>query len=93
MGVKRIREFNSALSRKWCWWLLTENESLWYRVLVAKYGEEGGRLVDGGRSDSAWWRVIAALWREERFDSHVGRSVGNVRHIFLVECVCWWGVF
>jgi len=54
LGVRRIREFNSALLGKWCWRWLTEKESLWYRVLAAKYGEEGGRLVDGGRLDSAW---------------------------------------
>jgi len=48
LGVRRIREFNMALLGKWCWRLLVEKESLWYRVLSAKYGEEGGTLLEGG---------------------------------------------
>ena len=67
LGVRRIREFNSALLGKWCWRMLVEKESLWYRVLVARYGEEGGRLLDGGRTASAWWRAIAALRSEVWF--------------------------
>jgi len=27
----------------------------WYRILVARYGEDCGRLEDGGRSGSSWW--------------------------------------
>jgi len=83
LGVRRIREFNSALFGKWCWRLLIEKESLWYMVLSARYGEEGGRLLDGWRSASAWWRVIAALWREAWFTSHVGRLVGNGKNIYF----------
>jgi len=48
LGVRRFREFNSALLGKWCWRVLVENESLWYRVLLATYREEGGFLLDGG---------------------------------------------
>ena len=88
LGVRRIREFNSALLGKWCWRWLTEKESLWYRVLAAKYGEEGGRLVDGARLDSAWWHAIATLRREEWFNSHVARSVGNGKQIYF-----WWDVW
>ncbi|GAU23422.1 hypothetical protein TSUD_331200 [Trifolium subterraneum] len=38
------------------------------RVLAARYGAEGGRLRDGGRKGSVWWREIAHI-REggERF--------------------------
>jgi hypothetical protein len=32
---------------------------LWYRVLVARYGEVNGRLKVGGWSDSSWWREVA----------------------------------
>lgn len=38
-----MREFNHALLGKWCWRLLVERGSFWYRVLVARYGEEVGR--------------------------------------------------
>ena len=33
----------------------------WYRVLVARYGEEAGRSQVGGRSVSYWWREIAKI--------------------------------
>ncbi|KEH17411.1 hypothetical protein MTR_0017s0190 [Medicago truncatula] len=45
LGVQRLREFNvELLAGKWCWRLLVERSSLWYRVLVARYGEEDERL-------------------------------------------------
>jgi len=55
----------------------------WFRVLVARYGEEAERLEVGGRSVSFWWREIAKIrdgngvegggW----FDERVARRVGN----------------
>jgi len=83
LGVRRIREFNIALLGKWCWRLLVEKERLWYRVLSARYGEVGGRLLDGGRLALAWWCVIASLRREAWFNNHVCRSVGNGKHIYF----------
>jgi hypothetical protein len=44
-----MREFNTALLGKWCWRLLVYRGGLWYRVLVARYGEEAGRLAVGDR--------------------------------------------
>jgi len=55
LGVRRIREFNVALLGKWCWRLLEDRDSLWFRVLLARYGTDGGRLRGGGRQDSEWW--------------------------------------
>jgi len=48
LGVRRMREFNLALLEKWCWRMLVDRNDLWYRVLVARYGEEDGVLRDGG---------------------------------------------
>jgi hypothetical protein len=62
-----MREFNMALLGKWCWRMLVDREGLWYRVLVARYGEEDGVLKDGGRRASGWWRDIVrlrAVWEE-----------------------------
>jgi len=42
LGVRRIRDFNYALLGKWCWRLLVDRNSLWFRVLLARYGVEGG---------------------------------------------------
>jgi len=52
LGVRRLGEFNLSLLGKWCWRLLADKEGLWYRVLKARHGEEGGRVKEGGRSAS-----------------------------------------
>jgi len=70
-GVKRVGAFNSSLLSKWCWRMLVDKEGLWYRVLKARYGEEGGRLKEGGRAGSASWRSICSL-REG-----VGEGIAN----------------
>jgi len=77
LGVRSIREFNYALLGKWCWRLLVDKSSLWFRVLAARYGMEGGQLVDGGHNASSWWRVISNLRRDEWFIDHVNCGVGN----------------
>jgi len=45
--VRRIREFNIDLLAKWCWRFLEDRENLWFRVMSARYGVEGGRLKGG----------------------------------------------
>ncbi|GAU49412.1 hypothetical protein TSUD_374310 [Trifolium subterraneum] len=61
LGVRRLKEFNVALLAKWCWRLLVDRGGLWFKVLAAHYGLERGRLRDGGRSGSSWWREIARI--------------------------------
>ena len=83
LGVRRMREFNLALLGKWCWRMLVEREGLWYRVLVACYGQEGGMVREGGRCSSTWWRDVASIrdrgggvgggW----FKDNVFKKVGN----------------
>jgi len=45
--MRKLREFNIALLGKWCWRLLVDRDGFWYRVLVARYGEEAGRSGAG----------------------------------------------
>lgn len=83
LGVRRLCEFNLSLLGKWCWRMLGEKDRLWYRVLRARYGEEGGRLKEGGRESSLWWRMICGIrngvglgvgrW----FDDNIRRVVGG----------------
>jgi hypothetical protein len=49
LWVRRIREFNVSLFGKWCWRLKGEKGCLWYIVLTARYGEEGGSIGIEGR--------------------------------------------
>jgi len=77
LGVRRIREFNNALLGKWCWRLLVDRHSLWFRVLSVRYGVEGGHVLDEGHVASSWWRDIVGFCREEWFRDHVSRVVGD----------------
>ncbi|XP_024634413.1 uncharacterized protein [Medicago truncatula] len=74
-GGLGVREFNIALLGKWCWRLLVERSSLWYRVLVARYGEEDGRLAVGGR------RVPFRVRFRRLFDLAIDKSC-TVAHMF-----------
>jgi hypothetical protein len=47
LGVRRLKKFNIASLAKWCWRMLVDRGGFWYRVLVARYGEEVGRLEVG----------------------------------------------
>ena len=69
--MRRLGEFNLSLLGKWCWRMLVDKEGLWYRVLKARYGEEGGRLKEGGRLGSSWWRMLCNV------RGGVGEGVGN----------------
>jgi len=46
-----VGEFNISLLGKWCWRMLIDKGGLWYQVLKSRYGEERGRLKDGGEVD------------------------------------------
>ena len=48
-GVQKLRKFNMVLLEKWCWRLLVDNEGFWYKVMVAKYGEEEDSIRRVGR--------------------------------------------
>ena len=61
LGVRQLKEFNQALLGKWCWRMLFDRSGFWYRILVTRYGEVGGRLEVGGRSCSSWWREVARI--------------------------------
>ncbi|MCI90673.1 alpha-1 6-xylosyltransferase, partial [Trifolium medium] len=41
--------------------MLVDREGLWFRVLAARYGVEGGRLREGDQRGSSWWREIARI--------------------------------
>jgi hypothetical protein len=77
LGVRRIKEFNLALLGKWCWRVLLEKDSLWFRVLAARNGLEDGYLCGWGREGSDWWRKISSLRSEGWFSNNVSRSLGD----------------
>ena len=88
LGVRQLREFNLALLGKWCWRLMVDRGGLWYRVLVARYGETEGRLEVGSRSASYWWREVAKIrdgvgedeggWFSERVSRKLGDETSTL---------------
>jgi len=64
VGVRQMREFNIALLGKWYWMMLVDRGGIWFRVLVAYYGVEGGKLKEGGQFWSTWCREIAKIHDE-----------------------------
>lgn len=83
MGVRRIKEFNLALLGKWCWRVLVDRDSLWFRVLVARNGMEDGFLRVGGRDGSVWWRNIAGLRSEGWFFNNVSHLLGDGTNVLF----------
>jgi len=83
LEVRQLKGLNFALLGKWCWRMLVDKGGFLFRVLVARYGEVGGRLEVGGRSCSSWWREVVMIkvgvgsvgggW----FDECVSRKVGD----------------
>jgi hypothetical protein len=68
---------------------VVQSNIIWYRVIVAKYGEVAGRLAVGGRSGSAWWREVLRIRdgegtvEEEWFAESIERRVGNGVNTFF----------
>jgi hypothetical protein len=83
LGVRQLREFNTALLGKWCWRMLVDREGWWFRVLAARYGMENGRLRAGGSRASVWWREVVRIRDEVGgprvgwFGESVTRKVGD----------------
>jgi hypothetical protein len=48
-----------------------EKGCLWYTVLAARYGEEGGTIGDGGRLASVWWNNLSSIRGDD------GEGVGS----------------
>ena len=69
--------------------MLGEKDILWYRVLKARYEEEGERLKEGGRESSSWWRMMCdirngvGLGVGSWFDDNLRRVVGGGRDTYF----------
>ncbi|GAU39054.1 hypothetical protein TSUD_396590 [Trifolium subterraneum] len=52
--------------------MLVDKSGLWYRTLVARYREEAGRVLEGGRRGSSWWREIVRIRDGEGVEGGTG---------------------
>jgi hypothetical protein len=91
LGVRRLRDFNSALLGKWSSRMLVDNLGSWHRTLVARYGETVGRVRTGGRGVSSWQREISRL-RDGSVDGedHGWFVEGVERRVGDGALMCFW---
>jgi hypothetical protein len=54
LGLRQMRVFNTTLLGKWCGKMLVDIGRLWNRMMVARYGEENGRLRAGVVHRGGW---------------------------------------
>ena len=100
LGVKQLKEFNVALLEKWCWRMLADKGDFWYRVLVARYGEVGGRLRAGValHGGGRWWGLemgavvlgvagLRSVW-QRRWGMGLTRCFGLIDGWRRLLCVC-----
>ncbi|XP_024628921.1 uncharacterized mitochondrial protein AtMg00310-like [Medicago truncatula] len=93
LGVRDVKAVNLSLLAKWKWRLLHEDQSLWKRVLVEKYGDHVGGLApwEGARwprFSSLWWKNLMALEDgvgENWFSNRVMRRIGDGRNTSFWE--------
>uniref|UniRef100_A0A2N9HIV0 Photolyase/cryptochrome alpha/beta domain-containing protein n=1 Tax=Fagus sylvatica TaxID=28930 RepID=A0A2N9HIV0_FAGSY len=79
LAVRSFVMFNNALLGKWLWKFELERDALWHRVIVKKYGSEGGGgllsgLV-GGPYGVSLWKYIRKGW--ETFSQFLEFKVGD----------------
>ena len=67
LGIRKITTFNEALLGKWLWRFGKEEDRLWRRVVVSKYGEDGGgwtSKLGRGAHGCGLWRGIRMGWED-----------------------------
>ncbi|WMV12148.1 hypothetical protein MTR67_005533 [Solanum verrucosum] len=78
LGIKNMELHGKALLMKWLWKYSNENQTLWRRVISAKYENEDSwttKIVTTPYGTSLW-RSIRALWEEvkPKFKMKVGNG-------------------
>ena len=78
LAVRSLVTINKSLLGKWLWRFGLERDALWRRVIVEKYGDEGGvwstHLVSGPYGVSLW-KYIRKEW--ETFSQFLEFKVGD----------------
>ncbi|KAL4347618.1 hypothetical protein GQ457_17G007830 [Hibiscus cannabinus] len=92
LGLWDLRLKNRALLNKWLWRYGEEKESLWRKVVDAKYGYDSKNLIpevrEGKRGSWLWKNITSPLLnREDLFTKHIRFGIGNG------EYIDFWGDF
>ncbi|KAH1119081.1 hypothetical protein GYH30_047754 [Glycine max] len=76
LGIKDLSKFNEALLGKWGWELANNQNQLWARVLLSKYG--GWNALCSGRDSahfSHWWKDLRSVFHQH----HSNNIINNLR--------------
>ncbi|XP_058733926.1 uncharacterized protein LOC131605606 [Vicia villosa] len=85
LGLRSLEEFNIALLMKWRWRILNASNSLWYRILKARYVDVKVKVLVGDlnlksrATRSVWWSDIMSLGKnlpKDYFDINIKFVVG-----------------
>jgi hypothetical protein len=77
--------------------MLVDQEGLWFKVLVAKYGLEDGRVMGGGGKASWWWKDMCGVREGVRlsvgrwFENNIRRKAGDGENTYFLRDK-WLGV-
>jgi len=78
LGIRPIRSMNKALKTKWLWRFASENDVLWKRVIVSKYGTDRlgwwSKKSPFAHGVGCWKSIHSTL---DFFKSFVRFEVGN----------------
>lgn len=72
LGVRRLREFDTALLGKWWWRLKEKCGSLWFRVLAARFRKGSLFVYADNKRGSTWWCTLVSN------GCSVGTTVGSL---------------
>lgn len=95
MGIRKIRLHNRALLAKWLWRFGQEHESLWRKVVVARFGVRSrweSREVRGHHGCGMWNSILAVksvFWESIRFKLGDGENICFWQDVWLGDCPLW----
>ena len=58
LGLTNTKNMNIALLLKWVWRLFQDDESIWHKLVVAKYAEADNIFAASTSGGSQFWRAI-----------------------------------
>ncbi|KAL5137892.1 putative ribonuclease H protein [Glycine soja] len=65
LGIKDLSKFNEALLGKWGWDLANNQDQLWARILMSKYGGWNALCYGRNRADfSPWWKDLRYVFQQ-----------------------------
>lgn len=83
LGIRPLKLVNQALLGKWLWRLGVENDSLWFKVVEAKYGVSrvGWDVPRLSYCQSGLWRGFLSV--NDLFEANIKFRIGDGRRVLF----------